>query len=150
MDKSYYFSSWIWNSQPNPLETDEATSTDPIPITPVVVEANSRYPHILDVKMQTKHLSTSKIVDLVWAKPSSHGNEWNKYTTKDFISDSEDLDRISIKPKIPMFQRSSSESLLISSTARGWQELRFLRSSLFRILLFAESSDRLRNEEISI
>ena len=81
------------------METDEATSADPIPITPVVVEANSRYLHILDVKMQTKHFPTPKIVDLVWAKPSSHGNEWNKYTAKDFISDSEDLDRISIKAK---------------------------------------------------
>ena len=97
MDRSYYFNSWTWDLQPNSLETDEATSTNSIPITPVVVEANSRYSHILDVKMQTKHLSTSKIVDLVRVKPSSHGNEWNKYTAKDFISDCEDLDRISIK-----------------------------------------------------
>ena len=84
MNKSYYFSLSTWNLQPNLLETEEAISTDPSQLFQLSKKLTLYTSHP-GCKNADGTPFNFKIVDLVRTKHSSHVDEWNKYTAKDFI-----------------------------------------------------------------
>ena len=99
MNQIYLSSRWEEETFQDLSHAEPEEDHEVAPITPKLISSNQSYPHIYDVKLQTRQLSDDELSNLLNLKSKIYSEEWSKICEDDFDPGSDDEGQPQIKSK---------------------------------------------------
>ena len=122
MNQIYLSSRWEEETFQDLSHAEPEEDHEVAPITPKLISSNQSYPHIYDVKLQTRQLSTDELSNLLNLKSKIYSEEWSKICEDDFDSGSDDEGQPQIKSKYWRVSTNQNNIFSIFILIKDWAD----------------------------